>query len=72
MAVEGDETSGGWKKGVVACPINRFQALNPSPELILACPKALQDVSCRNAELPVESPETSYRRLNLDQIVSKS
>jgi len=54
MAVEGDETSGGWKKRVVACPINRFQASNPSPESILACPKALQDVSCRNAELPVE------------------
>ena len=72
MAVERDETGDGWEKGVAACIINRFQALNPSSESILAYPKVLQDVSCRNAELPVESPETSYRRLNLDPNVSKS
>jgi len=48
MVVKGDETSGGWKKRVVACP------------------KALQDVSGRNTKLPVESPVASCRRLNHD------
>ena len=79
MAVERNETGDGWKRGVAAGLINRLQALNPFPELILACPKALQDVSYRNAELPVESPKTScrklrtsYKRLNLDPNVFKS
>jgi len=31
MVVKGGETSGGWKKRVVACPLNGLQALNPSP-----------------------------------------
>jgi len=31
MVVKGDETSGGWKKRVVACLLNRLQASNPSP-----------------------------------------
>jgi len=29
MVVGGDGTSGGWKKRVVACLLNRFQASNP-------------------------------------------
>jgi len=79
MAVESDETGDGWKRGVVAGLINRLQGLNPFPELILACLKALQDVSCRNTEFPIESPETSCRklrtscrRLNLGPNVFKS
>jgi len=54
MVVKGGETTGGWKKRVVACLLNGLQASNPSPKSILARPKALQDVSCRNTELPVE------------------
>jgi len=30
MVVRGDETSGGWKKRVVACLLNGLQASNPS------------------------------------------
>jgi len=29
--MKGDETSGGWKKRVVACLLNRLLASNPSP-----------------------------------------
>ena len=79
MVVGRDEIGGGWKRGVAVGLINRLQASNPFPKLNLACPKALQDVSCRNAELPVESPKTSCRklrtsckRLNLDPNVFKS
>ena len=79
MAVEREETGDGWKRGVAAGLINKLQALNPFPKSILACLKALQDVSCRNAELLVESPKTSCRklrtsfmRLNLDPNVFKS
>ena len=59
MAVERDEIGHGWKRGVAAGLINRLQASNPLPKLNLAYLKALQDVSCRNIELPVESPELS-------------
>ena len=31
MVVKGDETSGGWKKRVVACIPKKLQASNPSP-----------------------------------------
>ena len=78
MAVERDETGDGWKRGVVAELINRPQASNPLLESNLACLMALQDVSCRNAKLPVESPKTSCRkprtscrRWNLDSNVIK-
>ena len=63
MMVEGDETGDGWKRGVAAGLINRLQASNPLPKSNLAYPKALQDVSCRNAKLLVESPKTSCRKL---------
>ena len=36
---------------------NRFQHSDSPPKLILAHSKVLQDVSCRNTKLPVESPE---------------
>jgi len=41
MAVESDETGDGWKRGVAAGLINRLQVLNPFPESIFDCPKAL-------------------------------
>ena len=65
MVVERDETGDGWKKGVIAGLINRLQASNPFPKLNLACPKALQDVSCRNAELPVEIPKLPVEKPEL-------
>jgi len=46
----------GLNRGVDACLKNRFQASYSLPKLNLACLKVLQDVSCRNAEIPVESP----------------
>jgi len=72
MAVERDERGDGWEIGVAAGLINKLRALNPSLESIFAYSKVLQDVSCRKIELPVESPKTSCRRLNLDPKVSKS
>jgi len=79
MLVERDETGGGCKKGVATGLINRLQASNPLLKSNLAYLKALQDVSCRNAELPIESletscrkPRTSCRRWNLDPNMFKS